>query len=251
MVSIITPTYNAEKFISQNIKSVQSQTFKDYEHIIIDDSSKDNTVSIVSSYAETDSRIKLIILQQNSGAGIARNRGIRVAQRRFIAFLDADDFWHAEKLKKQISFMLNNGHQLTYTAYYVIDEESNIKYIRNAPTTTSYSDILKNDYIGCLTVIYDTDKIGKFLMPEMRKRQDWVLWIRILKEIKYSYGIKEPLAYYRIGNESLSKNKLKLLKHNYSVYRKELKMSSFKSIFKMIRFLFYYFIFKIFSKKHI
>jgi len=215
MVSIITPAYNAEKFISQNIESIQKQIFQDYEHLIIDDCSTDATTTIVSNYAEKDSRIKLIKLAQNSGAGIARNEGIKVAQRRFIAFLDADDFWHIDKLKRQISFMLDNSYQLTYTAYYVIDEETNIKYIRNAPLKTSYSDILKNDYIGCLTVIYDTDRIGKFFMPEIRKRQDWVLWIRILKEIKNSYGIKEPLAYYRIGNESLSKNKFKLLKHNF------------------------------------
>ncbi len=248
-VSIITPSYNSSKYVEECINSVINQTFSDWEHILIDDCSKDGSVEIIKKYVKEDHRFKLIQLDKNSGAGIARNRGIELSSGRFVAFLDCDDYWHSQKLEKQIEFMINNNYAFTYTDYYIINKnEKNPQYQIKAPEKVNYKKMLNNDYIGCLTAIYDTNFLGKNYMPDIRKRQDWVLWINILEKVDYAYCFQEPLAYYRIGDESLSKNKLKLLKHNFNVYHKELKISFLVSALMMINFLFHYFKYKKTSK---
>ncbi|WP_405208877.1 glycosyltransferase family 2 protein [Aquimarina sp. LLG6339-5] len=250
LVSIITPVYNAEKYIQDCIKSVINQTFDNWEHILIDDCSDDNSIHIIKKFCDLDSRIKLFVQDSNSGAGLARNRGIKEAKGRYISFLDADDYWHKDKLNKQLSFMIDNNHVLTYTSYYVFEKYSIPIYYREVPIKTSYKKILQNCYIFCSTAMYDTNVLGKAYFPDIRKRQDWVLWIRILEKIKNSYGINEPLVYYRIGNKnSLSKNKFGLLKHNYNVFKRELNKSHLKSILMMLSFLGHYFWYKTFSKQ--
>ncbi|GGK30689.1 glycosyl transferase [Yeosuana aromativorans] len=245
-VSIITPVYNSETHILDCIVSVINQSYTNWEHIIIDDFSSDNSVSLVQKIKDTDERIKLIRLDKNSGAGFARNIGIKKAKGRYIAFLDADDYWHKEKLEKQIYFMLENKYSLSFTAYYEFDNnDGKINTLVNCPEKVNYNMLLMNGgFMGCLTVMYDTKFFGKRYMPEIRKRQDWALWLKMLKEGSYAYGINEPLAYYRKGNTSLSKSKIKLVKHNFMVYRKELKMSFIKSVYRMFLFLFYHFFFK-------
>ncbi|MDD7885917.1 glycosyltransferase family 2 protein [Flavivirga sp. 57AJ16] len=246
MVSIITPVHNSANHISKNIESVQKQIFRDYEHIIIDDCSSDNTVSIIKDFIKKNNKIRLIQLQNNSGAGFARNRGIKEAKGRYIAFLDSDDFWALDKLEKQISFMRENNFPFTHTQYYEFDDKTGqIKTLVKCPEKVTYQMILRNGgHIGCLTVVYDTNFFGKRYMPEIRKRQDWALWIKMLKGIDCSYGIREPLAYYRTGNSSLSKSKIKLVRHNFMVYRRELKMSFVESFYRMTIFLVYHFLFK-------
>ena len=247
-VSIITPVYNSENYLRECIDSVLSQTYKDFEHILVDDCSNDNSATIITDYALKDNRIKYIKLKKNSGAGVARNKAIERATGRYIAFLDSDDFWESCKLEKQLNFMRSNNYQFVYSQYYVI-KENVPHYIVQSPSRVDFSKMLKNDYIGCLTAIYDVQEIGKIFMPDIRKRQDWVLWLRILKKVDYAYGLQEPLAYYRTGNSSLSNGKIGLLKHNFNVYHKELNMTYFKSIFMMIQFLCYYFSYKVISKK--
>lgn len=251
MVSIITPVFNNCKYISKNIESVQNQTFKDYEHIIIDDCSTDNTIDVIEKYKKNDKRIKLIRLHENSGAGICRNKGIKSSSMRFIAFLDADDYWSPIKLETQISFMLERNYAFSCSQYYEFDDTSGeIKTLVKCPKEITYNMLLINGgFIGCLTVVYDTKRFGKRYMSEIRKRQDWALWLKMLKEIDGVYGIQEPLAYYRIGNSSLSKSKIKLVKHNFMVYREELNMSLIESLYRIILFLVYYFIFKPVTKK--
>ncbi|MEJ4087309.1 glycosyltransferase family 2 protein [Galbibacter orientalis] len=249
-VSIITPVYNSSSFLKDNIESLQKQTFKNYEHILIDDCSSDSSVEMIENYAKIDNRIKLIRLDKNSGAGVARNTGIKAAIGRYISFLDADDYWHASKLERQIKFMSEMDCAFSYTQYYIVEgNEEKPSYIVKSPSKINYNDILKNCYVGCLTAMYDTQKIGKFYMPKIRKRQDWVLWIKILEKTNVAYGIQEPLAYYRVGNESLSNNKFKLIKYNFSVYHEVLKMGYLTSVYRMVLFLFHYFKFKTFSKK--
>lgn len=252
LVSIITPVYNAEKYVSKCIDSVIGQTYSNWEHILVDDCSSDDSTRIINEFALKDNRVKLFRQDHNGGAGLARNRAIQESSGRFIAFLDCDDYWHHLKLEKQVNFMINNNYSFTYTDYYIIHkEEKQPKYRIKAPAKVNYNKMLDNDYIGCLTAIYDAKSLGKNYMPKIRKRQDWVLWLNILKKVDYAYCFQEPLAYYRVGDDSLSKNKFKLLKHNFNVYYRELKFTFLKSIIMMVNFLVHYFIYKAISKKKV
>lgn len=243
-VSIITPVYNSSKFIRECLDSTLGQTYTNFEHILVNDCSTDDSVQIIEQYVKKDPRVKLIQLNENSGAGKARNTAIEAAKGRFIAFLDSDDFWHKDKLQIQVNFMLQNGYAFSYTQYKIIDENSRPHSIVKSPPKVSYNDILRNGYIGCLTAMYDTERIGKYYMPLIRKRQDWSLWIMILKEVQVAHGISRPLAYYRVGNDSLSSNKVNLIKFNFNVFHKVLQMGLLESSYRMAVFLFFYFKFK-------
>lgn len=230
LVSIITANYNCEKFIDDTVTSVLNQTYQNWEMIIVDDESSDKSVEMIHKYVEKNSRIKLIQLKKNSGAAVARNRAIEAAKGRFIAFLDSDDLWTTDKLEKQISFMLNNNYDFTYTNYDLIDENS-IRYGKTfiAKTESTYHDLLATCSIGCLTVIYDTKKLGKVYMPLILKRQDYGLWLKILKQIEKAYCLNESLAIYRIRNNSISSNKFKAASYQWKIYREIEKLSILKS----------------------
>lgn len=239
LVSIITPTYNSEDFISETINSIISQTYTNWELLITDDCSTDNTIEVIKQYTKSDKRIKLFKLKKNSGAGIARNTSINNATGAFIAFCDSDDQWFSEKLATQISFMQKNDLRFTYSSYYTIDASGNRKGLITAPSKLTYTMLLRNNYVGCLTAIYSQEKLGKIYMSEIRKRQDWTLWLKILNHIQYTKGVVEPLALYRIRPNSISSNKLSLLKITYKIYRKELNMGGIRSIYNLFRFLYY------------
>jgi teichuronic acid biosynthesis glycosyltransferase TuaG len=245
LVSVITPTYNSEFFISETIDSVRSQTYTNWELIIVDDASSDKTVEILKKYAASDERIKYHILETNSGAAIARNTAIEKASGSFIAFLDADDLWKAEKLTKQISFMETENIEVCFSSYELMDEEGTSlgKMIKALPKV-NYAKMLKSNYVGNLTGIYNAEKLGKVYMPNIRKRQDWALWLTLIKKVGYAYSIAEPLAKYRVRDDSISSNKLNLLKYNYTIYRKALKFGAFKSGLYLIRFLIEHFFIK-------
>ncbi|NNN45451.1 MULTISPECIES: glycosyltransferase family 2 protein [unclassified Vibrio] len=231
MVSIITPSYNCANYIFETISSVLSQTYSEWEMIIVDDCSTDNSVSVIKSHIEKDSRIKLIQLNENSGAAIARNTAIEAAQGRYIAFLDSDDLWEPEKLATQISFMQKNDIAFSFSAYHKVDEQGvNIGKV-DVPEKVTYQKLLKCCVIGCLTAIYDTQKLGKVYMPLIRKRQDFGLWLRILKKCDSAYGLNIPLAKYRIRKDSISSNKLKAAQYNWKLYREVEKLSLFKSVY--------------------
>ena len=191
IVSVVTPTYNSSNFIVDTIKSVISQTYTDWELIIVDDCSLDDTLEIVQSYIVKDSRIQLIQLPQNSGASVARNAAIKASKGRYISFLDSDDLWLPDKLEKQLAFMRSNYFAFTYTAYDKINVDSQKFGEIGIPDKVSYNDLLKVCSIGCLTVIYDTKYFGKVYMPSIRKRQDLGLWLKLLKKTKYAYGLSE------------------------------------------------------------
>lgn len=242
MVSIITPSYNCAKFIGECIESIQAQTYKNWEMLITDDCSTDNSRDIILQYVNRDSRIKLYTLEKNSGAGVARNRSISEAQGRYIAFCDCDDRWYPEKLEKQLVFMARGDYSLTYTSYDTCDENGNIVgYVRCLPFL-NYRKILRDNGIGCLTAIYNAETIGKHYMPSIRKRQDWCLWIEIIKKIGVAYGLQEPLSLYMVRSGSISSNKIEMLKHNFNVYHKVLKYNKlFSAMILTFYFLPYYF----------
>src|SRR5690606_2948377 len=153
IVSIITPVYNSSKFIRQCLLSTTTQSYPHFEHVLVDDCSTDSSVEIIEGFAKSDSRIKLIKLTENGGAGVARNTAIKAATGRFIAFLDSDDFWHKDKLKLQVDFMLKNDYAFTYTQYYIVNEYSEVNKLVHSPSIVHYKDILRNGYIGCLTAM--------------------------------------------------------------------------------------------------
>ena len=243
LVSIITPLYNAQKYISNTIKSIQSQTYKNWEHIIVDDCSTDNSVTIVKQFSEKDKRIRLISLSLNSGAAYARNKATEAAKGTYIAFIDADDLWHAEKLSKQIAFMQANDCSVSYTSYLHIDHSGKLlgKRIKALPTL-SYKKQHRNNYIGNLTGIYHSETIGKIIAPNMKKRQDWAVWLEaIQKSNKPALGLQEDLAFYRIHNTSMSSNKFNLIKYNFQFYKRYLDYSYVKAISCLLRFFWEYF----------
>ena len=232
-VSIITPLYNCEKFIGETIQSVLKQTYSNWEMIIVDDCSSDNSIKIVEKI--NDKRIKLVKLDRNSGAAASRNKGIEIATGRFIAFIDSDDLWKEDKLEKQIKFMTENNYSFSFSDYELISENSNrTGKIKKAPLILDYEQQLRYNHIGCLTVIYDTKSLGKIYMPLIRKRQDYALWLKILKQNINGYGLQECLAFYRIRNNSVSSNKLEMVLWNWRLYREAEKKSFIKSAYYLL-----------------
>lgn len=219
LVSVITPAFNAERFIHETIESVLAQTYNNWEMIIVDDCSTDNTKQIVQSYAAKDNRIKLFTLDKNSGSGVARNKAMDESKGRFIAFLDSDDMWLPEKLERQISFMLANGIAFSFTKYVRMQEDGTItNAITEAPATVEYDTLMKHCVIGCLTVVLDRSKIGEQRMLEIRTRQDYAFWLSLTRQGFNAYGLPEVLAKYRLVENSISSNKLKAARQNWRLY---------------------------------
>ena len=235
-VSIIVPMYNAEKFIGKTIESVLAQTYQNWEMLIMNDVSTDNSLAIVSVYAKKDERIKIVNTEKNVGVVKGRNFLIDLASGKYIAFLDADDYWHNEKLEKQIKFMKEKNASISCTEYTRVkenEEKINDVIIKEE---ISYNDMLKNNYLGCLTVIYDAEKLGKRYFKELEKNEDYVLWLEIVKDVNTIYGLKENLAYYRVLDNSRSSNKVKTAKVRWEIYRKIEKLSLLKSIYYFLHY---------------
>lgn len=222
-VSIITPTWNSSKYILDTICSVQNQTFNEWEMLIVDDCSTDNTCEIVESVAKNDVRIRLIKQSKNMGAAIARNQGLKNAEGRFIAYLDADDIWLQDKLKHQIEFMLANNYAFSCTSYEVIDDKGNSldKKIHMLPFV-NYTGFLTNNLLQTVGIMVDTDLVDKsyLVMPDIRRRQDAATWLQVLKAGYNCYGLDEILAQYRRAENSLSSNKMKAVTGVWYLYRK-------------------------------
>jgi glycosyltransferase involved in cell wall biosynthesis len=245
MVSIVTPTYNSERFIADAINSVLKQTFTNWELLIVNDGSTDKTQGIIEEYLEKDNRIKLLNHIESQGAGAARNKAIAEAKGDYIAFLDADDMWKPSKLEKQIKLLKETSAAVCFSSYELVDEIGRpLNTIVEALERVSYKKQLRCNYIGNLTGIYDVTKLGKVYMPEIPKRQDWVLWLEAIEKGGDAIGIKKSLAYYRVRKGSISSNKIELIKHNFNVYRKTLKFGRVKSIRYILIFLYEYFFVK-------
>ncbi|WP_335920953.1 glycosyltransferase family 2 protein [Shewanella algae] len=227
LVSIIMPSYNAEKTIAQSIESVLQQSYTNWELLITDDNSSDNTVSILNEYVAKNSRIKLFKNAQNLGAGGSRNRSIKEAKGRYIAFLDSDDLWLEHKLAVQIDYMQKNNTALSYTWYRKFGDEGNGGFVKPKLTVT-YQQLLYSNIIGCLTAVYDTELLGKRYMPLIRKRQDMGLWLNILKDVDMAHGIPEILAKYRVDS-GMTQNKLNILKWQWNFYREVVGLGVLKS----------------------
>jgi len=238
LVSVIMPAHNAAGFIAESIRSVQQQTYFNWELLVIDDASRDGTSQIVEQLEAEDPRIKLHILPTNQGAGFSRNIGIKAATGKYISFLDADDLWKPHKLERQLRVMQQENVQVCFSSYELIDEERNhlqkkIKALKFLP----FKKLKKANYIGNLTGLYNASKLGKIYCPLIRKRQDWGLWLQAVEKAGFAKGIQEPLAVYRVRRNSISGNKMEMLQYNYLVYREVLEYSAPKSLFWMGLFL--------------
>mgnify|MGYP002740339086 FL=1 len=235
LVSIITPAYNAKRFIEETIKSVQNQTYKNWEMLIIDDGSKDETEEVVRKFLD-DKRIKYF-KQENAGSGAARNNGIRRAKGNYICLLDADDTWNKDFLEEQIKLLNEKNTTLVFSSHTRINEngEECLKPFI-VPEKIDYKDLLKTCSISCLTAMYDVTKFGKFYLREDFKslRDDYILWLEIIKKCKVAYGNKKILANYRVMLSSTSGNKKKVIKPQFLVYYKVEKLGLFKSIYYLL-----------------
>ena len=240
LVSIITPMYNNANVIKKTINSVLNQTYSNWELLLIDDASSDQIKIVLKPFTDGDSRIKLFTHKENKGAAEARNLGTKMATGNYIAFLDADDLWLANKLQLQVAQLQSNITDISFGSYEWIDEENQPlnKKVHALPQLV-FSKLLKANYIGNLTGMYNSENLGKIYTKDLKKRQDWLLWLEALKRSdKPAIGIQETIAYYRITEGSLSSNKTNLIKHNFNVYRKGLGFSNLKSFAYLLQFLF-------------
>lgn len=232
LISIITPTYNCERFIGETIESVLKQTYKNWEMIIVDDCSTDNTYEVVKKYADNDSRIKYYLLEENSGAAVARTKAMQLATGDYMAFLDSDDLWISNKLECQLKFMKENNYNFTCTEYEQIDENGkSLNKVIKVKNKTNYNGILLSCPVGNSTVMYNVSKMGKFQVPNIRKRNDDALWLQMLKKEEYIYGLNNILMEYRIRTNSISSNKLDLVKYHWYLYRNIEHLSVIRSLF--------------------
>lgn len=235
LISIITPSYNCSQFIEATVASVQDQTYSHWEMIIVDDDSTDDSVAKIQAMQRLDSRIQLHCLSVNGGAAQARSKAIALAQGRYIAFLDSDDLWLPTKLEKQRNFMQANNYLFTCTKYQEISEDgqdrgSTIKTVPQA----DYQQVLKTCPIGNSTVMYNAEELGQFTVPDIKRNNDFALWLTMLKKTKAIYGLDEVLAYYRLSNNSISRNKFKMIKYHWKLFREVENVPFFKSIYLLI-----------------
>ncbi len=230
LVSIIMPSYNTSEFIAESISSVLNQTYQNWELIIVDDCSTDNTDCIINSFS--DKRIKLLKNEKNSGAAFSRNRGIREAKGKWIAFLDSDDLWYPHKLEKQLKYMIDNNYQFSYTNYEEIDENSNpLGKLITGPKKITRHGMFNYCWPGCLTVMYDAETIGLIQIENIKKNNDYAIWLKICKKTN-CYLLDESLGKYRRGRKGSISNQsyLDLIKWHYILFRNSEKESVFLSI---------------------
>ncbi|MBF6626538.1 glycosyltransferase [Aerococcaceae bacterium zg-BR9] len=221
LVSIITPVYNAARFLDTMIESIVNQTYQDWELILVDDKSEDESIHIIEQWQAKDSRIRYIELAENSGAAVARNRAMAAARGRWIAFIDSDDFWAPDKLALQLSFMQMTKVAFSYTDFALVDEEGTvIKSQVHVPNRLDYDGLLKNTAIACSTVMIDQSVVGPFRMPLVRKGQDTATWLMLMREHGLTaYAVPKVLNYYRQVDGSVSSNRLAALKRTWHTYR--------------------------------
>jgi teichuronic acid biosynthesis glycosyltransferase TuaG len=235
LVSIIMPAYNAGRFISEAIGSVLQQTYTNWELLIVEDCSKDQTKQLVEAYVQQDPRIKAIFHAQNQGVIAARNSALTAAQGQYIAFLDSDDLWLPLKLEQQLELLKKTGKQISYSGYRRIDEHGAVLGEVAPPPYLDYSTLLKGNELGNLTGIYDCQVLGKELFKNYR-HEDYVAWLALLKRAGTAVGHTDVLASYRVYSGSLSSNKLKVLSWQWRIYRESEKIPLFKSCWFMLHY---------------
>lgn len=229
-VCVIMPAYNAGRFIEEAIRSVMGQTFRNWELLVIDDGSKDNTVETVQRLCREDPRITLLRNPQNMGVARTRNRGLQLCDGRYAALLDSDDVWHPEKLERQLRLAENTGAELIYSSYAIMDEQGEPArgdYL--VPAKTDFSAILRENVVGCSTVLLSPEVAAKYRFETDYHHEDYVLWLQLLKDGYQAAGCTEVLTWWRYIENSRSFDKRKSAKSRWRIYREYLKLSSLQS----------------------
>jgi len=241
LVSVITPAYNCGRFITETIRSVQAQTYQNWEMIISDDCSTDGTKEMIAPWLEQDTRIRYICNDHHSGAAVTRNNALRVAKGRWIAFLDSDDLWEPTKLEQQTSFMEKHGYSFSYHNYIEIDEESKeLGVMISGPKHITECGMRNFCWPGCLTVMYDAEKVGLLQIADIKKNNDYAMWLKVIKTAD-CYLLDECLARYRQGRSgSISTHGYAtLIKWYYLLYRKAQGMNAVASAVMTARNVFF------------
>ena len=233
LVSIVIPTYNAERTIDNTIQSILNQSYKNFELIIIDDSSIDNTTKEILKYK--DPRIQIFINKSNKGVAYSRNRGVKQANGRYIAFCDSDDYWDPEKLHKQVPFL--KKYPVVCSNYYMVDDNYKILKEIKGLREINYQNLLLSNQIPNSSAIFDRVKTNKGVVQKEIGHEDYLMWLKLLHPDKIAYRIQEPLMYYRVHNNSLSSNKLKAIFWTWNIYNKELKLNYVFSFFYLSSYI--------------
>lgn len=231
-ISIVMPIYNSEKYLYEAVNSIRRQTYPNWELIAVDDCSTDKSREILKELAETDRRIKPFFLEKNSGAAVARNAGIHMADGNYLAFLDSDDIWFEDKLQIQTALMEENGYAFTFTSYGLIDENGKMLDRKvEVPHSITYKQALTQTVIWTSTVMLDLNQVGAVQMPPLKAAQDTATWLQILKKVRCANGIDHILSAYRQVPGSISHSLKRRIKRQWDVYRKVEHFSLLKSIY--------------------
>lgn len=238
LVSIVMPTWNCARFIGESIESVRRQSYRNWELLVVDDCSADNTEKVVMSFG--DSRIRYIRNAVNSGAAVSRNRALKEARGRWIAFLDSDDLWTADKLERQIAFMVNNGYSFSYTNYSEVDEDTRETGVCvSGPRRISVCGMFNYCWPGCLTVMYDASVIGVVQIADIKKNNDYAMWLKAIKKAD-CFLLDENLAGYRKRTGSISNHSyVSLVKWHYLLFREAERQNVVLSFINTLRNLFW------------
>lgn len=229
LVSIIMPSYNSEAYITSTIKTILAQTYTDWELIIVDDCSTDDTVEKIMEF--NDPRIKLFFNEHNSGAAVSRNRALREATGKWIAFQDSDDIWHPTKLEKQLDFMIKNDYAFTCTDYRIKLNGEWLPYVNNGPMVVNKRKMYDYCYFSTITVMYEREKIGLIQIENLRKNNDYAMWLQAIEKSN-CYRLAECLSFYIKHDGSVSSgSKIQLIKWHYRLFREGLHKNSLISLF--------------------
>lgn len=249
LVSIIMPSYNTADYIGESINSILNQTYQNFEIIIVDDCSTDNTDEVIAGFK--DDRIKYLKNEENSGAAISRNRAIRNAKGKWVAFLDSDDVWMPEKLEKQIKFMEENDYKFTCTDYRIRLNGEWMPYINTGPMVVNKRRMYNYNYFSTITVMYDREYVGLVQIPDLKKRNDYAMWLKIIEKTN-CYRLKECLSFYYKHDGSISSgSKLNLIKYHYIMFNKGLAKGKFLSVVFTVNNLFWGVLKKLFCKRKV
>jgi len=232
------PAYNAAAYLTAAVESVINQSWPQWELLLVDDASTDDTLAIARGLARRDSRVRVLQQSRNGGVAAARNRALAEAAGSHIAFLDSDDLWLPEKLESQLRFMESTGCPLCYSAYRRMDEQGRDLGTVRPPPVVNYETMLRSNFIGNLTGIYDAEVLGKQWFSDFR-HEDYIAWLELIKRAGEARGLQEPLAYYRVYTGSASSNKFRAIAWQWRIYRHSQALGLLRSSKYMIYYAFY------------
>ncbi|WP_432205349.1 glycosyltransferase family 2 protein (plasmid) [Cetobacterium somerae] len=241
LVSIVTPIYNSEKYIEETYESIKSQTYKNWEWIVIDDCSKDSSLKLLKNISENDERVKLFVNEINLKAAKTRNKGLDKSNGEFICFIDSDDLWERNFLDEQINFIFKTKAEVVFSSYERVSENLEKSYgVYRVPSKITLKDLLKTNYMSCLTTLYRKDTLGEFRFNgDLKMHEDYVMWMNFLDKCKFAYGNNKKLAKYRIREGSVSRNKIKNLKYMFHIFFKVKQFNILKTFICLLNYIYY------------